>query len=289
MAALPRARFSTTLAARSEVCQLTLAPVRKDDPILIESVWKRLRREAEKTAREEPALAASIGQRVLHRETLRDAIVHCVASGLAGEISYADLADVVKGVCDGESDIVGSAAADLEAFAARDPSCEGVLSPLLSYKGFHALQCHRVAHALWSAGRRSFARHLQGRVAHVFSMDLHPGASVGRSIFIDHGTGIVIGETAVIDDNVSILHSVTLGGTGKVTGDRHPKVHEGVLIGAGAKILGNIEIGAFSKIAAGSVVLRSVPAHCTVAGVPAQVIGHPREEQPSLEMDQDIE
>lgn len=148
--------------------------------------------------------------------------------------------------------IVADAAADLEAFVARDPSCAGELDAFLNYKGFRGWQCHRAAHSLWTAGRRSLARYVQGRVAQSLAMDLHPGAVLGRALFIDHGTAIVIGKTAGVESNVSMLHAVTLCGTGKAAGDRHPKIREGVMIGAGAKILGNVEIGSYSKIAAGS-------------------------------------
>ncbi len=180
--------------------------------------------------------------------------------------------------------------ADILAVLDRDPACTRLVEPLLYFKGFHAIQTHRLAHALWKAGRRDFALYLQSRSSEVFQTDIHPAAVIGKGIFLDHATGLVIGSTAVVEDNVSMLQDVTLGGTGKETGDRHPKIRHGVLIGAGAKILGNIEIGRCSRIAAGSVVLQSVPSKKTVAGVPARIVGEagcaPGCAEPARDMDQ---
>jgi serine O-acetyltransferase len=178
---------------------------------------------------------------------------------------------------------------DLTAVLQRDPAARGLAQPFLHYKGFHALQAHRVAHWLWGKGRESLACYLQSRVSEVFAVDIHPAARMGKGILIDHGTGVVIGETAVVGDDVSLLHEVTLGGTGKECGDRHPKVGNGVMIGAGAKILGNVRIGNGSKVAAGSVVLHEVPPHATVAGVPAKIVGHPATDEPALQMDQQLD
>ena len=175
-----------------------------------------------------------------------------------------------------------------EAAQDRDPACKGFSEPLLYRKGFHALAAFRVSHSLWSRGRHSLALHLQDRISQVFGADIHPAAQIGTGIFIDHGTAVVIGETAVVEDNVSMLHEVTLGGTGKETGDRHPKIRRGVLIGAGAKILGNVEVGEGAKIGAGSVVLSDVPAHRTAVGVPAKVVGGVSTNQPALEMDHSL-
>ena len=175
---------------------------------------------------------------------------------------------------------------DIQAYYDRDPACDRYLMPVLYFKGFHAIQTHRLAHWLWSRGRKDFALYLQSRSSSVFQTDINPAARMGKGIFIDHATGLVVGETAVIEDDVSILHGVTLGGTGKSGGDRHPKVRYGVLIGAGAKILGNIEIGHCAKIAAGSVVLSPVPHNKTVAGVPARVVGETGCDRPSSQMDQ---
>ena len=176
--------------------------------------------------------------------------------------------------------------ADLSAVFDRDPACNSYLEPFLYFKGFQALQAYRVAHWLWSNGRRALALYVQSRTSEVYGVDIHPAARIGRGILIDHATSVVVGETAVIEDEVSLLHGVTLGGTGKETGDRHPKVRRGALIGANATILGNIEIGQCSRVGAGSVVLRDVPPNTTVAGVPAKVVGEAGCERPALAMDQ---
>jgi serine O-acetyltransferase len=182
--------------------------------------------------------------------------------------------------------IVHAAAQDLLAVQARDPAAEDLLRPMLFFKGYHAIQIHRLAHVAWDNGERDFALYLQNRTSVALGVDIHPAARLGHGLMMDHATGVVIGETAVIEDDVSILHGVTLGGTGNEQGDRHPKVRRGVMIGAGAKILGNIEIGEGACIAAGSVVLKAVPARVTVAGVPAEIVGRPKVEVPSLAMDQ---
>jgi serine O-acetyltransferase len=182
--------------------------------------------------------------------------------------------------------IVRSTEADVGAVMMRDPACLSYVQPFLYYKGFAALQAHRVAHHLWLTGRQMLAFHLQSRVAELLQVDIHPAATLGHGLFMDHATGIVIGETAVVGDNVSMLHNVTLGGTGKEGGDRHPKIGAGVLIGAGAKILGNIRVGDGARVASGSVVLHDVPAGCTVAGIPAKAVGGPCCENPADSMDQ---
>jgi serine O-acetyltransferase len=188
-----------------------------------------------------------------------------------------------------ESSEIGVAARiDLRAIRDRDPACSQFWIPLLYFKGFHALQSYRIGHWLWSEGRRSLARHLQNRISEVFAVDIHPAARLGKGILIDHGTGVVIGETAVVDDNVSMLHGVTLGGTGKESGDRHPKVRSGVLLSVGVKLIGNIEIGEGAKVGAGSVVLEDVPPHTTAVGVPARVVGRPASDQPSREMNHSL-
>src|SRR6202012_1091998 len=182
--------------------------------------------------------------------------------------------------------IVEAAKADIAAVLDRDPACTRLIEPLLYFKGFHAIQAHRMAHALWKAGRRDFALYLQRRSSQVFQTDIHPAAVMGKGIFMDHATGVVVGSTAVIEDNVSMLQDVTLGGTGKETEDRHPKIRHGVLIGAGATVLGNIEIGHCARIAAGSVVVKPVPNNVTVAGVPAKIVGEAGCAEPSRTMDQ---
>jgi len=198
------------------------------------------------------------------------------------------LADTFRAAFEQEPQIVLAAATDLNAVIERDPAAKDMLTPFLYFKGFHALQTHRVAHWLWQSGRADVALFLQNRSSVLYGVDIHPAARIGAGIMIDHATGLVIGETAVVEDNVSMLHGVTLGGTGKEQGDRHPKVRRGVMIGAGAKILGNVEIGEGACIAAGSVVLENVPAHTTAAGVPAKIVGKPRSETPATEMDQRI-
>ena len=174
----------------------------------------------------------------------------------------------------------------MAAVTERDPACMRLIEPVLYFKGFHAIQTHRLAHWLWNSGRKDFALYLQSRSSEVFQTDIHPAAVMGKGIFLDHATGLVVGSTSVIGDDVSMLQDVTLGGTGKERGDRHPKIRRGVLIGAGAKILGNIEIGACSRIAAGSVVLQAVPRNSTVAGVPAKVVGTAGCAEPARSMDQ---
>jgi serine O-acetyltransferase len=195
-----------------------------------------------------------------------------------------NIRDIIEKVYHDEPSIVSSSAYDLEAIFTRDPAATSYVIPFLFYKGFHALQMYRIAHSLWVSGRTVLAYYIQNRMAEIFAVDIHPAAIIGRGVFIDHGTSIVIGETAVIENNVSMLHEVTLGGTGKDIGDRHPKIREGVLIGAGAKILGNIEIGRGAKVGSGSVVLRDVPAHMTVAGVPSRGIGKADSRKPALSM-----
>ncbi len=184
-----------------------------------------------------------------------------------------------------EPDLVRQAEADLKAVFERDPACKSYVQPFLFFKGFQALQTYRVAHWLWRHGRQTLALYLQSRMSEIFQVDIHPAAKIGVGIFLDHGTGIVIGETAVVGDDVSMLHGVTLGGTGAERGDRHPKIGKGVLLGAGSKVLGNITVGEYAKIASGSVVLKPVPAHCTAAGVPARLVNCPTCDEPARTMD----
>jgi len=205
------------------------------------------------------------------------------------ELDRAALAALLREQYASHVELLELLVADSAAYIDRDPACQRWLEPLLFFKGFQALQWHRVAHALYSAGRGELASLLQSRCSEVFAVDIHPAATIGRGIMLDHATGLVIGETAVVGDNVSILHAVTLGGSGRSSGDRHPKVGCGVMIAAGAQLLGNIRIGEGAKIGAGSLVLNDVPAHVTVAGVPAMVVGRPRAAEPALEMDQKLE
>jgi serine O-acetyltransferase len=253
----------------------------------LDPVWARVRREADEVVRREPELASFIYSSLLHHDTLEGAIVHRVAARLdhpdvSGELIRQAYADALK-----DDATIGAAfRADIVATIDRDPATDRYLDPVLYFKGFHAIQTHRLAHWLWGKGRKDFAFYLQSRSSAVFQTDINPAARIGRGIFLDHATGLVVGETAVIEDDVSMLQDVTLGGTGKQDGIRHPTIRRGVLIGAGAKILGNIEVGECARIAAGSVVLKAVPAQMTVAGVPARVVGEAGCAEPARAMDQ---
>jgi len=262
--------------------QQGVKPLQKLDP-----VWSRVRSEAEDIVRREPEIATFIYSSILHHDTLESAVVNRVAERLDHPDVSAEL--IRKAYADALEDEprIGDAfRADIVATVDRDPATDRLIEPILYFKGFHAIQIHRLAHWLWSKRRKDFAYYLQSRSSAVFQCDINPAARVGRGIFLDHATGFVVGETAVIEDDVSILQDVTLGGTGKEDGDRHPKIRQGVLIGAGAKILGNIEVGRCARIAAGSVVLKAVPNNVTVAGVPAKVIGEAMCAEPSRTMDQ---
>jgi serine O-acetyltransferase len=253
----------------------------------LDPVWARLRQEGEEIVRREPELAAFVLSNVLHHDTLEAAIIHRISdrldhSSLPGDLIRQAYVDALRD----EPDLGLAMRADMVAVFDRDPATTRFIDPLLYFKGFHAIQTHRLANWLYRKGRKDFAYYLQSRSSSVFQTDIHPNARIGRGIFLDHATGLVVGETAVIENDVSILHGVTLGGTGKENEDRHPKIRRGVMIGAGAKILGNIEIGHCARIAAGSVVLKAVPHNVTVAGVPAQIIGEAGCSEPSRTMDQ---
>lgn len=256
----------------------------QDDPI-----WREIREEVALEAQREPILESFLHATVLNHDRLEDALSFRLAEKLQGTHLHPVVLREVIGEALAKSPEIGRAArADLRAVSSRDPACQGAWQPLLYFKGFHALEAYRVSHWLWKEGRSALALHLQHRSSEIFAVDIHPGARIGKGIFIDHGTGVVIGETAVVDDDVSMLHLVTLGGTGKQAGDRHPKVRRGVLLSAGAKILGNVVIGEGAKIGAGSVVLRDVPPHTTVVGVPGREVGHPSADEPALEMDHSL-
>jgi len=264
---------------RSQTPQASIEPC---DP-----VWARVREEAESVITKEPALAGFLSATILSNQNLERAL----SSRLAQLLESADLgAMYIRGLFDeaiaGDPDIAQALRADIAATIDRDPACNRAIEPLLYFKGFQAVQTYRIARWLWTHGRNDLALFLQSRASKVFGVDIHPGARIGRGIFLDHATGVVIGATAVVDDDVSMLHGVTLGGTGKESGDRHPKVRHGVMIGAGASILGNIEIGRCAMIAAGSVVLQAVPANTTVAGVPARVVGKASCAEPARSMNQ---
>jgi len=266
--------------------QTRLKPATPEKIRLLDPVWDRLRSEAEVLIAEEPALASLALSAVLHQPSLDEAVAHRVASRLDHPALAADIIEQTFHEAFADDPALGEAfRADIGAVMDRDPACTRALEPLLYFKGFHAIQTHRLAHWLWSRNRQDFALYLQSRSSEVFQTDIHPAAQIGRGIFLDHATGLVVGSTAVIEDNVSMLQNVTLGGTGKERGDRHPKIRHGVLIGAGAKILGNIEVGHCARVAAGSVVLHPVPANATVAGVPAKVIGSAGCAEPSRSMD----
>ena len=250
------------------------------------AVWEAMRAEAAAKSAEEPILGSYFHATVLNHRSFGDALSFRLASKLDNPMLPTMLIrDVIAEAIASDTDILASALVDVVATHGRDPACEDLSTPFLFFKGFHALQAHRVAHWLWHRGRHTLALFFQSQISVGLGVDIHPAAHIGRGILIDHATGIVIGETAVVEDDVSILHAVTLGGSGKVTGDRHPKVRRGVLLGAGCKVIGNIEIGAGAKVGAGSVVLADVPPHVTVTGVPAAVVGRPREDSPAFDMD----
>ncbi len=260
-------------------------------------LWLEIRAEVEMFSRQERTLASFFHASILCHESLESALTYTLAQILGNPtVSNLSIRRVIAEVLTGgqpgrdpgQSDISRKMRMDIRAYRERDPACEYFSMPLLYFKGFHALQVQRIGHYLWHHGRRGMALHLQSLCSENFGVDIHPGARIGGGIMIDHATGVVIGETAVVEDNVSLLHAVTLGGSGNETGDRHPKIRTGVLLAAGARVLGNIEVGEGAKVGAGSLVLESVAPHTTVAGVPARRVGVPREASPALEMDQRI-
>ncbi len=264
------------MSQRLEVVSPTEAP----------PVWAALRNEAYAAAKSEAALASLLAAVILNHKSLGDALSYQLARKLGDqELRAMSLRDICYEAYHSDPGIVDIAEADLKAVFERDPACKGYVQPFLFFKGFLALQTQRVAHWLWLEGRETLALYMQSRMSELFQVDIHPATKIGRGVFIDHGTGIVIGETAVIGDDVSLLQGVTLGGTGAERGDRHPKIGKGVLLGAGAKVLGNITIGDYAKVASGSVVLKPVPAGCTAAGVPARLVNCPTCDEPAKTMD----
>lgn len=252
-------------------------------------VWPTIRKEAESAAAGEPILASFLHATILNHHSLEQALSFHLANQLdSATASSLLLREVIQQAFAEDSCIAHCIRADLLAIKERDSASNSLSTPFLYFKGYHALQTQRVAHWLWKQGRQCLALFFQNRMSFVFGVDIHPAAKMGYGIMLDHATGIVIGETAIVGNNVSILQSVTLGGTGKEDGDRHPKVGDGVLISAGAKILGNIRIGDGAKVGAGSVVLEDVPPHTTVAGVPAKIVGRPKTQQPALDMEHDF-
>lgn len=256
---------------------------------ITDTVWLQLRDEAAAVSTREPALTELLKDCLLDRESLEDALSHRMARKLGHHaMTAAMLLDIFPNVFKEDSHIIEQVTHDIMAVKERDAACDDYLTPFLYFKGFIALQSYRMAHFMWTHDRKDMALYLQSIISEEFAVDIHPAAKIGCGVMIDHATSLVVGETAVIDNNVSLLHDVTLGGTGKEHGDRHPKVRAGVLISAGAKILGNVVIGEGAKVGAGSVVLNDVPPHTTVVGVPAEVVGVAREPSPALDMDHKI-
>lgn len=275
-------RFSQVIA---DADQPELATVRGPGDL-----WPLMRAEAQSKATEEPILGSYFHATILNHANFGDALSFRLASKLDNPMLPTMLIrDVIGEAMANDETLLSSAEIDVLAIYTRDPACDDLSTPFLFYKGFHALQAHRVAHWLWSQGRKTLAQFFQNQISVTLGVDIHPAAKIGSGIMFDHATGIVIGETAVVEDDVSMLHSVTLGGTGKTSGDRHPKIRKGVLLSSGCKIIGNIEVGTNSKVGAGSVVLEDVPANVTVAGVPAKIVGQPHTQIPSHEMDQSID
>lgn len=253
-------------------------------------LWAALQAEVASLVNEEPLLKDHLTRVILEQPSLTASLAAILSEKLATtSVASTSLNELFLAQAERYPSIGEEASGDLRAVCERDPACSGPSAPLLFFKGYHALQAYRFAHSLWRDNRHQIAMFLQNRASELFAVDIHPACRIGRRILLDHATGVVIGETAVVEDDVSILHEVTLGGTGKSSGDRHPKIAKGVLIGAGAKILGSIRIGEGAKIGAGSVVVKEVPPHCTVAGVPARSIGKCPCASPALEMDQSLD
>ena len=260
----------------------------QDPKTAIAFVWQKIIDETTAVLAEEPVLKSFLHSTILDHESMAGALSHHLASKLSNSsLPETSLKDLMQEVFS-DDQILYASSRDIQATLDRDSACIYYSTPFLYFKGFLALQAYRVAHRLWHRGSKHMALMVQHSMSLNFAIDIHPAAKIGSGILIDHGTGLVIGETAEIDDCVSIMQSVTLGGTGKEDGDRHPKIGDGVLISAGAKILGNIRVGDGAKIAAGSVVLHDVPEHTTVAGVPAKVVGKPDSDNPALDMDHAI-
>lgn len=255
-----------------------------------QQIWQQIRQEAQILANSEPMLASFFHTTILKHDKLSNALSYILANKLASEIMPAiALKEIIEEAYQTAPNLIDSAACDIYAVKNRDPAVDKWSTPLLYLKGFHALQSYRITHYLWNKNHKTLAIYLQNEISIAFDVDIHPAAKIGCGIMLDHATGIVIGETSVIDNDVSILQGVTLGGTGKEHGDRHPKIREGVMIGAGAKILGNIEVGRYAKIGACSVVLQPIPEYATAAGVPAKIIGQSTQQKPAFDMNQYFE
>jgi len=270
-------RYARELAEESNIADIASAG----------SLWQAIRHEVKLRADFEPIMSTFFHATVLNHDTFEGALSFLLAGKLDSPVvSSMAIREIIEEAYRKEPAIIHAAEIDIKAIRERDPACNSYSTPLLFYKGFHALQSYRVAHWLWSQERHSLAFYFQNQMSAIFGADIHPAASIGCGIMFDHATGIVIGETAIVEDDVTMLHGVTLGGTGKVQGDRHPKIRHGVLIGASASIIGNIEIGEGAMVGAGSVVMKNVPAHVTVAGVPAEVVGTPKGISPAEDVDQ---
>ncbi len=255
----------------------------------LDPVWQRITAEAEQAVQDEPLMGGLVHACVLHHNSIERALSYRFAAKLSSnEMSMVILREIADEVFSEAPEVVEAARSDLMAVFERDPACHRLLQPILFFKGYQAVQAYRIGNWLWKQGRTDLAYFIQMRTSEIFGIDIHPAATIGKGIMIDHAHSIVIGETAVVGDNVSMLHSVTLGGTGKEEEDRHPKIGDGVLIGAGAKVLGNISVGHCSRVAAGSVVLQDVPPCSTVAGVPAKIVGAAGCDQPAIEMRQNL-
>lgn len=255
----------------------------------LDPLWERVREEADAALKKDPALSGLLLSTVINQPSFEKSLIHRLASRLHHpDVVFGLLEQAFSEALEADERIAKGFRADMLATYDRDAACHRYLEPLLYFKGYHAIQTHRLAHWLWHNGRKDFALYLQSRASEVFQVDIHPAAPFGLGIFLDHATGLVVGETAVVEDDVSILQGVTLGGTGKQDEDRHPKIRHGVLIGAGAKVLGNIEVGHCARVAAGSVVLKPVPPKTTVAGVPAKVVGDAPCTEPARSMDHQL-
>lgn len=252
-------------------------------------LWENIRAEAQEASNKEIVLADFFNTAILSHDSLESALSFNLAEQIDSPVvSSLVIRQVIDEAIASTPEIAHKMRSDMQAHYDRDPACDKYVMPMLYFKGFQALQLQRVSHWLWCQDRKMLALYFQHQISEIFAVDIHPGARMGAGIMIDHATGLVIGETAVVGDDVSILHSVTLGGSGCASGDRHPKIGHGVMIAAGAKVLGNIHVGDGVKVGSGSLVLDDVPAHVTVAGVPAKVVGRPREQSPALEMDQNL-
>lgn len=256
---------------------------------MTQDLWAIIRSEVSELLMQEPELGSFFSKRILQHDSLEAAVSDLLAAKLAtSDVPHAALRQLFDTALRAESSIIAAIRADLFATRQRDPAVTHHATALLYFKGFQALQAYRIAHWLWEQQRYSMALYLQSQISEVFTVDIHPAARIGSGILVDHATGIVIGETCILDDNISIMQGVTLGGTGKDCGDRHPKIKGGVLIGTGAIIIGNVTVGEGAKVGAGSVVLTNVDPHTTVAGIPAIKVGKPRGDQPALDMNHDI-